>query len=60
MTDEDRLKRIKDYDENVRKCCPCDYCNNPKHLTSFVRNMSVMDIQDLNLNRTHHHMCWTK
>jgi hypothetical protein len=35
MTDEERLKRIKDYNENVRKCHPCDYCSNPKHLTSL-------------------------
>ena len=35
MTDDERLKRWKDYEENLRKCCPCDYCNNPKHAANL-------------------------
>ena len=34
MTKEEKEKRWKEYEENVRLCCPCDYCNNPKHLTN--------------------------
>lgn len=40
MTDEKKLKRWNEYEENRRKCCPCDYCNNPKNLTNVCTEYS--------------------